>query len=61
VLILWGVQDCVTPVEGADCLAQRIAESEVVLLDNAGHLPMIDQPEKMVQAVERFVLKTVSK
>lgn len=55
-LILWGLQDNATPVEGASCLAQKIANSRVVLLDQAGHLPMIDQPERMVQAIEQFLL-----
>lgn len=55
-LIIWGLQDNATPVEGASCLAQKIANSRVVLLDQAGHLPMIDQPEGMVQAIEQFLL-----
>ena len=55
-LIIWGLQDNATPVKGANCLAQKIANSQVVLLDQAGHLPMIDQPEKMVRAIEQFLL-----
>lgn len=55
-LVLWGLQDEVTPVDGARCLSQKIENCKVVLLENAGHLIMIDQPEKTSKAIEDFVL-----
>ncbi len=44
VLILWGEQDQVLPAGGAQVLARASSHSEVALIPNCGHLPMIEKP-----------------
>ena len=41
-LIVWGAQDAVFPVDGARALAARYPNSRRIILDDVGHLPMLD-------------------
>ena len=44
-LIVWGSHDHVFPVDGARALAAHYPNSRRVILDDAGHLPMLDAPQ----------------
>ncbi|HTG02247.1 MAG TPA: alpha/beta fold hydrolase [Nitrospirota bacterium] len=46
VLILWGERDAVSPVRTAKVLAARLPSARFELIRNAGHSPMLDQPER---------------
>lgn len=46
VAILWGENDRVLHVSGADVLAGAIPNSQVYILKKTGHLPMLEKPEQ---------------
>ncbi|MEW5989536.1 MAG: alpha/beta hydrolase [Chloroflexota bacterium] len=56
-LILFGEQDKVVPVENAYLLAGRIAQSQVKILPNTGHIFPIEDPAATIAAITGFLLK----
>jgi pimeloyl-ACP methyl ester carboxylesterase len=54
-LIVWGKQDTVVPVSAAQVYKEAIAGSELVLLDNCGHRPEVEQTTTFVERVRRFL------
>jgi 2-hydroxy-6-oxonona-2,4-dienedioate hydrolase len=49
-LLVWGAQDKVVPIE----IGQRVSDLlgvELVVIDNAGHVPYSEQPEAFNAAV----------
>ena len=53
-LVLWGRQDrIVTPDYGRD-YARRIPGARFQMIEEAGHLPQIEQPERTAQAIRDF-------
>lgn len=56
-LILWGKQDQVVDVSMAQVYADGIAGSEVFLLDNVGHVPMVEAAEVTAERYTAFIEK----
>lgn len=54
-LIVWGKHDELLPPSMADELRQAIAGSRVVLIDRAGHLPQVEQPEQFHRLLQDFL------
>jgi pimeloyl-ACP methyl ester carboxylesterase len=54
-LLVWGVNDKLSPPVNADKLNAAIAGSRKVLIDRAGHYPFIEHPEQFNQAVREFL------
>lgn len=54
-LIVWGKGDRIVDQVYAQEFAKRIAGSKVTLIDQAGHLPHLEQPEAAAKAVQEFV------
>lgn len=54
-LIVWGKQDLIFDVAGAQPLAEFYPHSRRVLLDDAGHLPMVDAPAATAAAYVDFL------
>ena len=54
-LILWGVQDSLIPVAGADWFAAHIAGSRKIVYPGIGHLPMEETPDRSAQDVDAFL------
>ncbi len=54
-LILWGRHDAILPASGADDLKQRIPHAEVVMFEDSGHCPFLEEADKFNGAVEEFV------
>jgi pimeloyl-ACP methyl ester carboxylesterase len=54
-LIVWGKQDKIVPVSVAQVYHEAIAGSELVLLDNCGHRPEVEQTATFVERVRRFL------
>jgi pimeloyl-ACP methyl ester carboxylesterase len=54
-LIMWGKQDKVVPVSAAHAFNKAIAGSDLVLLDNCGHRPEVEQTATFVERVQRFL------
>lgn len=54
-LIIWGKQDKLIPVQTAGRFAKGIPGSRIVVIENAGHLPQVEQPEAFSRALKKFV------
>jgi 2-hydroxy-6-oxonona-2,4-dienedioate hydrolase len=54
-LLIWGLQDTITPPEVALEFHDLLPNSEVVFLDHCGHVPMMEQPKLFNQYVRDFL------
>jgi len=54
-LILVGKEDIMTPVKYSEFFHKKITNSELVIIEKAGHLVMLEQPKKLNQAIENFI------
>jgi pimeloyl-ACP methyl ester carboxylesterase len=54
-LILWGARDYVVPTRIAELLDDRIAQSQLTYIPDAGHVPMKDQPGSMSLLVNEYL------
>jgi pimeloyl-ACP methyl ester carboxylesterase len=55
-LIVWGKTDGVIAVEYAQEFAKRMAGARIELIDKAGHLPHLEQPDAVMKFVRDFLL-----
>jgi pimeloyl-ACP methyl ester carboxylesterase len=55
-LIVWGDADRIAAAVYAQDFAKRIAGAQVKLIAQAGHLPHLEQPEAVAEAVLAFLL-----
>ena len=51
-LIVWGNKDRILHVSGAGILGSIIPKAQVEIMDNVGHLPMIEKP---METAERYL------
>jgi len=56
-LLLWGEDDPFAPVAGAHRLQAQIPESELVVVDGAGHFVIEDEPERCAREIAGFLSK----
>ncbi len=54
-LLVWGKQDVVTPPEAARQFLDSLPDVRIVWLDECGHAPMMEWPEKFAQAMSEFM------
>ena len=54
-LILWGRHDRVIDVSCADVMAAGIPDNKVVILEDVGHVPMIESPRETAQHHQRLI------
>lgn len=54
VLVLCGVEDKMTPPASSEQIAAGIAGAKLVLIEGAGHMAMMEQPDAFNQAVKDF-------
>ena len=54
-LIIWGRQDGIAPPIYAEEFAQRIKNARVELIDNAGHVPQMEQLQQVSGLVSDFL------
>ena len=55
VLIIWGRQDRVAPIDGSRTLRAAMPHARFVPVDSAGHLPHLEQPDIVADAVLAFL------
>lgn len=55
-LIVWGKADGVIAVEYAQEFAKRMAGARIELIDKAGHLPHLEQPDAVLKLVRDFLV-----
>ena len=56
-LVIWGRRDRLIPAVYGEVFHQRIAGSELVMLDGTGHMPMFEKPDEWSGAIGDFLLK----
>jgi pimeloyl-ACP methyl ester carboxylesterase len=54
-LLVWGERDRLIPPAYAQAFRRQMARAETALIADAGHLPMLEQPEAFLSTVERFL------
>jgi pimeloyl-ACP methyl ester carboxylesterase len=54
-LVVWGKQDRLVPVAYAEEFGRRIAGSRVEVVDECGHIPQLEQPERTFALVSSFL------
>jgi pimeloyl-ACP methyl ester carboxylesterase len=57
-LVVWGTEDKVIPVDHADRVAVIAPGAQVEVLGNSGHFPHKDHPERFVKIVNDFIRST---
>ena len=55
VKIIWGKEDNLIPVDRAEKLATLVGAKEVILIEEAGHLVMLDQTEQLGIELSRWL------
>jgi pimeloyl-ACP methyl ester carboxylesterase len=60
-LVVCGDQDLLTPIKYSHYLADKIDGSSLVIIEGAGHLPMMERPQEFNKAVEAFLNSLGSK
>lgn len=54
-LIVSGDEDAVIPPQNSEYLAKHLAQGRISLYPQAGHLLLIEEPEKLVQEISQFL------
>lgn len=54
-LVLWGRQDALVPVRYAELFSQGIAGARCALIEDCGHLPQLEQPERTLEQIDGFI------
>ena len=54
VLAIWGEADCIIPAEHGRAYAKAIPGARFLLLPEAGHLPQLETPDRLLAAVREF-------
>jgi len=54
-LLIWGLNDTITPPHVAHEFNKLIKGSELYFIDQCGHAPMMEQPEKFNRILQRFL------
>lgn len=55
VLVVWGREDRLVPLKRSERLLRRLPHARLHVLDQCGHLPMLEQPAAFNRAVEGFL------
>ena len=54
-LIVWGEKDRMTHVDDARLFHRTIQNSQLVILKEIGHVPILEAPEKTAEVISRFI------
>ena len=54
-LIVWGEHDMLVPVEDAHEFERLIPQSRTVILEDTGHVPMLERPAKFNELLEELI------
>ena len=57
VLLIWGKQDKITPTFVGEDFHRLLVNSELVLVDECGHAPMMEKPEEFNRILDEFLQK----
>jgi pimeloyl-ACP methyl ester carboxylesterase len=54
-LVVWGTEDAWIPVDRAHRLAGVIPGARLALIENAGHLIQLDQPDRLEKVIRKWL------
>jgi 3-oxoadipate enol-lactonase len=54
-LVLAGAEDTIVPLEKAEAMAAALPHASLTTVQNAGHMPMLEQPEATTRALAEFL------
>ena len=54
-LIIWGDSDMLVPVKDAEEFERLIPESRTVILEDTGHVPMLERPRKFNELLDELI------
>lgn len=54
-LVIWGRHDKIIPLEQGLSLDQHLADSRIVIIENCGHLPFLEQPAELTREIIKFL------
>lgn len=57
VCLIWGRDDSITPAFVGEEFHKLLPDSELNIIENCGHAPMMEQPEEFNHILERFLKK----
>ena len=60
-LVVWGVEDPYVPVKYAEAQKEFFPEAEVILFEDSGHWPFLDNPERFEKVLTDFLKKQQQK
>ena len=56
-LIIVGRQDNLTPIKYSEFSHNKITQSELQIIEDAGHMVMIEKPNEVNEAIRKFIIK----
>ena len=56
-LLVWGARDGVVPIEEASIWLERMPDARLIVIPGAGHVPMVDSPVELAEAIRPFLEK----
>jgi pimeloyl-ACP methyl ester carboxylesterase len=54
-MFVWGAKDQLAPADLARDLAERMSDAKLAVIEDAGHIPHIDQPDAVATAMNEFL------
>ena len=54
-LFVWGAKDQLAPADIALALTKRMCDARLTVIEDAGHIPHLDQPDAVAEAVNEFL------
>lgn len=54
-LVLWGEKDAIIPVRDADTFVEMIEGARKIVMDDTGHVPMVERPRTFNGILEDFL------
>jgi len=54
-LIVWGAHDMLVPVDDAHEFERLIPQSRTIILEDTGHVPMLERPQKFNELLEELI------
>lgn len=56
-LIVWGGQDRITPLNSGELYRRAIKGSDLVIVDDCGHMPEMEKPDQFSSVVQNFLIE----
>ncbi|MCM3901656.1 MAG: alpha/beta hydrolase [Pyrinomonadaceae bacterium] len=56
-LIIWGAEDALIPLAAGRTMNSMIKDSKLVIIENCGHVPQEEMPERVLDEMTKFIEK----